>query len=246
LRTTSAGVAATLDIRTAEWYRPRNDRGDRAHRARGRRAGDGRHRHAYGATPSALPTTCFAYAAGAVGINIEDCVPGASELELLTLQTDKIATIAKAAITAGVRVVINARTDVYLRGFGAPETRLGVAIERGRCVPRRGSRLRLRAGSRPPTRFARSSKHRRTGQHPRRERLAVDSRSSRRSASLGSASIGPAPRTLALHTRHRPRAEGPRHLRPLTTHARARTRQRADAVSGSASELTVAVDRNRW
>ena len=29
--------------------------------------------------------------------------------------------------------MINARTDVFLRGFGAPETRLGVAIERGKA-----------------------------------------------------------------------------------------------------------------
>src|SRR6516165_2417542 len=77
--------------------------------------------HAYGATPDA------------VGINIEDYVPGAADLEPLSLQVDKIATIAKAAKTSGVRVVINARTDVFLRRIGAPETRLGVAVERGRA-----------------------------------------------------------------------------------------------------------------
>jgi len=42
--------------------------------------------------------------------------------------------------------LINARTDVYLRGFGAPETRLGCRDRARPCVPRRGSRLRLRAG----------------------------------------------------------------------------------------------------
>jgi len=72
-------------------------------------------------------------AAGAVGINIEDFVPGATDLETLTLQTDKIATIARAARTAGVPVVINARTDVFLRGIGAAEARVGVAIERGKA-----------------------------------------------------------------------------------------------------------------
>src|SRR5262245_9440863 len=90
--------------------------------------------HAYGATPSAVADNVLrVIAAGAVGINIEDCVPGASQLEPLSLQTDKIATIAKAANKAGVRVVINARTDVFLRGFGSPETRLGVAIDRGKA-----------------------------------------------------------------------------------------------------------------
>src|SRR5947199_7876027 len=90
--------------------------------------------HAYGATPDAVADIVLrVIAAGAVGINLEDCVPGATALEPLTLQTDKIATVAKAAANAGVRVVINARTDVYLRGFGAPDTRLGVAVERGKA-----------------------------------------------------------------------------------------------------------------
>jgi 2-methylisocitrate lyase-like PEP mutase family enzyme len=90
--------------------------------------------HAYGSTPTAVADNVLrVIAAGAVGINLEDCVPGATDLEPLALQTDKIATIAKAAQTAGVVVVINARTDVFLRGFGAPETRLGVAIERGKA-----------------------------------------------------------------------------------------------------------------
>ena len=46
---------------------------------------------------------------------------------------DKIATIIKASANAGIRVVINARTDVYLKGIGAPEARLGVAIDRGKA-----------------------------------------------------------------------------------------------------------------
>jgi 2-methylisocitrate lyase-like PEP mutase family enzyme len=35
--------------------------------------------------------------------------------------------------------VINARTDGFLRGFGAPETRLGIAIERGRAFLEAGA-----------------------------------------------------------------------------------------------------------
>src|SRR5262245_11024101 len=90
--------------------------------------------HAYGATPSAVADSVMrVIAAGAVGINIEDIVPGAKDLEPIALQTDKIATIAKAAKMAGVPVVINARTDVFLRQIGTPETRLGVAIERGKA-----------------------------------------------------------------------------------------------------------------
>ena len=90
--------------------------------------------HAYGATPDAVAEVVLrVIAAGAVGINIEDLVPGGSELEPIALQVDKIKTIAKTAAKSGVRVVINARTDVFLRGFGAPDTRLGVAIDRGRA-----------------------------------------------------------------------------------------------------------------
>jgi 2-methylisocitrate lyase-like PEP mutase family enzyme len=90
--------------------------------------------HAYGATAHAVADSVLrVVAAGAVGINIEDIVPGAADMESLALQADKIATIAKATRTAGVPVVINARTDVYLRAIGAPESRLGVAIERGKA-----------------------------------------------------------------------------------------------------------------
>src|SRR5437867_2494216 len=90
--------------------------------------------HAYGATPDAVAEVVMrVIAAGAVGINIEDVVPGGSDLEPIALQVDKIKTIAKSAANAGVRVVINARTDVFLRAVGEPGTRLGVAIDRGRA-----------------------------------------------------------------------------------------------------------------
>ena len=96
--------------------------------------------HAYAATPNAVADVVLrVIAAGAVGINLEDCVPGATELEPLALQIDKIKSIIKASTTAGVRVVINARTDGFLRGFGDPETRLGVAIERGKAFLEAGA-----------------------------------------------------------------------------------------------------------
>ena len=90
--------------------------------------------HAYAATPDAVADNVLrVIAAGAVGINLEDYVPGAEELEPLPLQLDKIHAIVKASATAGVRVVINARTDVFLRALGAADARLGVAIERGKA-----------------------------------------------------------------------------------------------------------------
>src|SRR6185503_10859081 len=90
--------------------------------------------HAYGATPDQVADVVLRIiATGAVGVNVEDCVPGSFDLEPLPLQTDKITKIAKAAAKSGVRVVINARTDVFLRAMGPPETRLAVAIVRGKA-----------------------------------------------------------------------------------------------------------------
>ena len=90
--------------------------------------------HAYAATSDAVAEVVLrVIAAGAVGINLEDYVPGATDLEPMALQVDKITTIIKAAKKAGVRVVINARTDTFLRALGAPDARLGVAIERGKA-----------------------------------------------------------------------------------------------------------------
>ena len=90
--------------------------------------------HAYATAPGdAADVVLRVIAAGAVGINIEDCMPGGHDLEPIPLQTEKIAAIAKAAGKAGVRVVINARTDVFLRAMGRPESRLAVAIDRGKA-----------------------------------------------------------------------------------------------------------------
>jgi 2-methylisocitrate lyase-like PEP mutase family enzyme len=90
--------------------------------------------HAYAETPDAVADNVLrVIAAGAVGINLEDFVPGAADLEPLTLQISKIQAVVKASAKAGVRVVINARTDVFLRGLGSPDARLGIAVERGKA-----------------------------------------------------------------------------------------------------------------
>src|SRR5579864_2312929 len=68
--------------------------------------------HGYATTPNALADVVLrVIAAGAVGVNLEDCVPGCDDLEPVGLQCDKLTTIVKAAAKSGVRVVINARTD---------------------------------------------------------------------------------------------------------------------------------------
>ncbi len=90
--------------------------------------------HAYATTPSdAAEVALRTIAAGAVGINIEDHLPGADALIPLSVQADKIAAIVKAAATAGVPAVVNARTDGFLRAIGTPESRLAEAVARGRA-----------------------------------------------------------------------------------------------------------------
>src|SRR5438270_5487549 len=75
--------------------------------------------HAYAATPAAVADVVMrVIAAGAVGVNLEDMVPDASDLEPIDVQCDKIRTVAKAAATSGVGIVVNARTDVYLGAIG--------------------------------------------------------------------------------------------------------------------------------
>jgi len=62
--------------------------------------------------------------AGAVGINIED---GEGSPDLLVL---KIEQARETADSAGVKLFINARTDVYLNGLGTPESQRDETISR--------------------------------------------------------------------------------------------------------------------
>jgi 2-methylisocitrate lyase-like PEP mutase family enzyme len=60
-------------------------------------------------------------AAGAVGINIEDAVKTQSSLLDFTLAVDRVKAARQAADATGVPMVINARTDGFLRGGKGPE-----------------------------------------------------------------------------------------------------------------------------
>jgi len=86
----------------------------------------------YGRSPeSAAETVRAVVAAGAVGLNLEDApADGGGSLLDEQLQTERIRAAREAAREAGVSVVINARTDVFLKRIGAPETRIGHAARR--------------------------------------------------------------------------------------------------------------------
>lgn len=86
----------------------------------------------YGPRPEdAAATARGAVEAGAVGLNLEDGTgdPGHPLLELAA-QVERVAAARAAADATGVRLVINARTDVFLAAVGAPESRLGEAVRR--------------------------------------------------------------------------------------------------------------------
>jgi 2-methylisocitrate lyase-like PEP mutase family enzyme len=86
----------------------------------------------YGVSAADMAETAKAVvASGAVGMNLED-VTGSTEDSLvdLNLQVDKIRAIGKASRAAGVPLVLNARTDIYLMPIGPAETRFERTVAR--------------------------------------------------------------------------------------------------------------------
>ena len=79
-------------------------------------------------------------AAGIVGLNLED-VTGDDESSQVgtSLQMEKIAAIREASAAAGVSLVINARTDVYLMPIGPAETRFERTVVRLRAYRKAGA-----------------------------------------------------------------------------------------------------------
>jgi 2-methylisocitrate lyase-like PEP mutase family enzyme len=86
----------------------------------------------YGPRPEdAARTAAEVIAAGAVGMNLEDSTEeSAAALIEVSLAVEKIRAVREAGSKAGVPLVINARTDVYLNQVGAPETRYDHALRR--------------------------------------------------------------------------------------------------------------------
>jgi 2-methylisocitrate lyase-like PEP mutase family enzyme len=79
-------------------------------------------------------------AAGAVGINIEDSTNNPKQPFCETaIQCEKIRAIRTMANGAGIHLVINARTDVFLLPSDNPCRRLSQTIERGRAYVQAGA-----------------------------------------------------------------------------------------------------------
>ena len=95
----------------------------------------------YGTTAKDMSETAKALiAAGAIGMNLED-VTGEDESShvSMTLQVEKIRAIRETALSLGVPLVLNARTDIYLMPIGPAETRFDRTAERLRAYRQSGA-----------------------------------------------------------------------------------------------------------
>lgn len=70
-------------------------------------------------------------ATGAVGLNLEDSDPGTGTMIDAGAQADFLAEVRAEANAQRVDLVINARTDSFLRGAGSPDEQLAASVDRG-------------------------------------------------------------------------------------------------------------------
>ncbi|MCP2298175.1 2-Methylisocitrate lyase, PEP mutase family [Nocardia amikacinitolerans] len=86
----------------------------------------------YGAAPEDVAATVAAVVGvGAVGVNVEDSTAPGGPLFDRAAQCDRLRAARTAATEAGLpEMVLNARTDVYLFGIGAPEDRFDEVLAR--------------------------------------------------------------------------------------------------------------------
>ncbi|MDL9944058.1 isocitrate lyase/phosphoenolpyruvate mutase family protein [Gordonia sp. ABSL11-1] len=93
----------------------------------------------YGETPERLIEGLLD--AGAVGLNIEDTVHSeGGRLREATEHADLVGALRQAADGAGVPLVVNARTDVFLKQVGEEADRVDLAISRLRLCADAGAR----------------------------------------------------------------------------------------------------------
>ncbi|MFF3223488.1 isocitrate lyase/phosphoenolpyruvate mutase family protein [Nocardia suismassiliense] len=95
----------------------------------------------YGPAPEDVAATILAaVSAGAVGVNLEDSTAPGGPLFDTAAQADRLRAAREAAQQAGLpELVINARTDVYLFGIGAPEGRFDDVLTRAAAYAAAGA-----------------------------------------------------------------------------------------------------------
>ena len=111
----------------------------------------------FGDTPQAVGrSVAEIIRAGAVGVNLEDGTPlGAAPIRAIADAARRIAAAREAARAAGVPIVINARTDLYLRNIGDPASRFEETVERGRAYLAAGADCVYPIGLRDPATIGR-------------------------------------------------------------------------------------------
>jgi len=88
----------------------------------------------FGATPEAVARSIQdIIGAGAVGVNLEDGLPGPASIRPIDDAVARIRAAHEAANAAGVPIVINARTDLYLKQIGDEASRFDEAVARGKA-----------------------------------------------------------------------------------------------------------------
>ena len=95
----------------------------------------------YGATPAEVVESIRrVVACGAVGVNLEDGT-GDQQRPLTepAVAAERIAAVREATRADGIHLVINARTDIYLRAVGPSEDRFAEAVARGNAYREAGA-----------------------------------------------------------------------------------------------------------
>jgi 2-methylisocitrate lyase-like PEP mutase family enzyme len=111
----------------------------------------------YGETPDAvMRSVSEIIGAGAVGVNLEDGTPhGPVPIRSSEDAADRIRAAREAAKAAGVPIVINGRTDLYLRNIGDEASRFEETVERGRAYLAAGADCVYPIGLRDPATIGR-------------------------------------------------------------------------------------------
>jgi 2-methylisocitrate lyase-like PEP mutase family enzyme len=88
----------------------------------------------FGATPEAVGRSIGdIIRAGVVGVNLEDGMHGPTPMRTVDDAVARIRAAREAARAAGVPIVINARTDLYIKNIGDEASRFDEAVARGRA-----------------------------------------------------------------------------------------------------------------
>jgi len=111
----------------------------------------------YGDTPAALGRSIGdIIEAGAVGVNLEDGLKsGSSPIRGVADAAARIRAAREAARSAGVPIVINARTDLYIKNIGDEASRFDEAMARGRAYLAAGADCFYPIGLRDPATMGR-------------------------------------------------------------------------------------------